>query len=384
MSDIKTLSAPVAPGGTIGILGGGQLGRMLALAAARLGLKTHIYSDEADAPAFQVSDAHTSARYDDEAALAKFAQGCDAITFEFENIPEAAVVFLAARKSVNPSARALAPTQDRLLEKKLAVSLGLKTAPFFDIASADDAAAALAKLDGRGILKTRRFGYDGKGQAKVSSADEARAGAAAFKGAPAILEGFVNFAFEASVIGARGADGEFTAYDPPENIHQDHILRRSIVPGRLTMAQVEGAKGIAKTIAEALDYVGVFCVELFVMGTGELLVNEIAPRVHNSGHWTIEACLTSQFEQHIRAVAGWPLGAPARHSDAVMENIIGDEAADWQSLAGEGGALHLYGKSEIRAGRKMGHITWLKRAAHNRAASPARRALPRAEVRGPR
>jgi 5-(carboxyamino)imidazole ribonucleotide synthase len=360
MSDAKILQAPVPPGGTIGILGGGQLGRMLALAAARLGLKTHIYSDEAGAPAFQVCAAHTSARYDDEMALAKFADSCDAISFEFENIPEAAVSFLAARKPVSPSARALSPTQDRFAEKSLAVSLGLKTAPFFAVDSADDAAKAFARLEGRGVMKTRRFGYDGKGQAKVSSAEEARQASASFKSAPSILEGFVDFAFEASVIAARGRDGAFAAYDPPENIHEHHILRRSLVPGRLNVAQAEAAKAIARQIGEALDYVGVFCVELFVMQDGALLVNEIAPRVHNSGHWTLEACLTSQFEQHIRAIAGWPLGPATRHSDAVMENIIGEEAADWQALAAKGGALHLYGKSEIRKGRKMGHVTWLK------------------------
>jgi 5-(carboxyamino)imidazole ribonucleotide synthase len=356
----ERVATPVAPGGTIGILGGGQLGRMLALAAARLGLKAHIYADDADAPAFQVAAAHTRATFDDKIALAKFAAICDAITFEFENIPEAAVSYLAALKPVHPSANALAPTQDRFAEKSLAVSLGLKTASFFAVNSGDDAAEAFAGLGGHGVMKTRRFGYDGKGQARVSSAEEAARAFFAFKSAPSILEGFVDFAFEASVIAARGQDGRFAAYDPPENFHEHHILRRSTVPGRLSTAQIDEAKTIAKTIGDALDYVGVFCVELFVTKSGKLLVNEIAPRVHNSGHWTLEACLTSQFEQHIRAVAGWPLGPVTRHSDAVMENIIGAEAADWQALAATGGALYLYGKSEIRQGRKMGHITRLK------------------------
>ena len=361
MSEAKRLTAPIAPGGRIGILGGGQLGRMLALAAARLGLKTHIYSDEDDAPAFQVATAHTRAAFDDKAALAEFAGTCDAITFEFENIPEAAVTHLATLKPVNPSARALAPTQDRLAEKNLAAALGLGTAPFFAINSGDDATEAFAKIGGsRGVMKTRRFGYDGKGQSKVASAEDASHAFLAFKSAPAILEGFVDFAFEASVIAARGRDGAFAAYDPPENLHEHHILRRSTVPGRLSANQIDEAKSIARKIGDALDYVGVFCVELFVTKSGELLANEIAPRVHNSGHWTLEACLTSQFEQHIRAVAGWPLAPVTRHSDAVMENIIGEEAADWQTLAAKGGALHLYGKSEIRPGRKMGHITWLK------------------------
>ena len=210
-----------------------------------------------------------------------------------------------------------------------------------------------------GILKTRRLGYDGKGQAKVASADAAAAAFERFKGAPAILEGFVDFAFEASVVAARGADGAFAAYDPPENAHENHILRRSTVPGRLTRAQSDEAKAIAREIAEALDYVGVLAVELFVTQDGALLVNEIAPRVHNSGHWTIEACACSQFEQHIRAVAGWPLGDPTRHADAVMENVIGAEADAWESLA-RGGALHLYGKKEAKPGRKMGHVTRLK------------------------
>jgi 5-(carboxyamino)imidazole ribonucleotide synthase len=350
----------VPPGGTIGILGGGQLGRMLALAAARLGLKAHIYSDEIDAPAFQVVAAKTFARYDDAKALAAFASACDAITFEFENVPAATVGILGWHKPIFPGARALATAQDRFDEKNFVTDLGLKTAPFASVESASDAESAIAKTGTPAILKTRRFGYDGKGQAKVSNAADVVNAFHAFKDAPCILEGFVHFAYEASVIAARGRDGSFAAYDPPENFHADHILRRSTVPSRLTHAQSNDAKTIAKRIADALDYVGVLGVELFVETDGALLVNEIAPRVHNSGHWTIEACLVSQFEQHIRAVAGWPLGDPARHSDAVMENLIGEDARDWQTLAKNGGALHLYGKSEIRAGRKMGHVTRLK------------------------
>ncbi|HEY2069117.1 MAG TPA: 5-(carboxyamino)imidazole ribonucleotide synthase [Rhizomicrobium sp.] len=360
MSEPKRLLAPVPPGGTIGILGGGQLGRMLAMAAARLGLKAHIYSDEANAPAFQVCDAHTYAKYDDRAALQKFAEACDAITLEFENIPEVTVALLSELRPMNPGALALATAQDRLAEKTLAQKLGLKTAPFFAIDRREDAASAFAKLGSDGVMKTRRFGYDGKGQAKVTSADGAANAFASFKSTPSILEGFVDFAFEASVIAARAADGTFAAFDPPENHHEHHILRRSTVPGRLTAAQTEEAKAIARKIGEALDYVGVFCVELFVAKDGALLVNEIAPRVHNSGHWTIEACITSQFENHIRAIAGWPLGSTERHSDAVMENLIGEEVANWKKLATNGAALHLYGKSQIRAGRKMGHVTWLK------------------------
>ncbi len=218
---------------------------------------------------------------------------------------------------------------------------------------------SFAKLGGRGVLKTRRLGYDGKGQFKVASAEEAAAALAAFKHPPSILEAFVDFEFEASIVAARGRDGSFAAYDPPENAHENHILRRSLVPGRLNEAQARGAEKIARTIAEALGYVGVVAVELFVAKDGALLVNEIAPRVHNSGHWTIEACAVSQFEQHIRAIAGWPLGDATRHADAMMENILGEEAAAWRSYAGRTGALHLYGKSEIRPGRKMGHFTTL-------------------------
>jgi 5-(carboxyamino)imidazole ribonucleotide synthase len=360
MSDVKRLSTPVPPGGTIGILGGGQLGRMLAMAAARLGLKVHIYSDVDDAPAFQVCDAHTVAAYEDEAALAKFASVCDAVTYEFENVPANAASVLATIKPTNPNAKALAVAQDRFDEKSFATNLGLKTAPFAAVNSADDAATVFAKIGGPAVLKTRRLGYDGKGQAKVKSAEECKAAFASFKSVPSILEGFVSFDFEASVVAVRGADGTFAAYDPAENAHENHILARSTVPARLTKQQVENAKTIAKKIADALDYVGVLGVELFVQKDGTLLVNEIAPRVHNSGHWTIEACIVSQFENHIRAVAGWPLGSTERHSDAVMENLIGEQAADFEALAAKGGGLHLYGKSEIRAGRKMGHVTYLK------------------------
>jgi 5-(carboxyamino)imidazole ribonucleotide synthase len=329
---------------------------MLSLAAARLGLKTCIYNDAPDAPAFQVTQQALTAPYDDLNMLAGFAEVCDAVTFEFENLPAHAIAHLAERVPVNPGAHALAITQDRLSEKTFVEKLGLKTAPFFEVSSAEQAREAFARLNGRGIIKTRRFGYDGKGQAKVASADEAVKAFESFKGAPAILEGFVDFSYEASVVAARGAGGAFAAYDPPENEHENHILRRSTVPSRLSAAQVEESKTIARKIGEALDYVGVFAVELFVGKDGALLVNEIAPRVHNTGHWTIEACACSQFEQHIRAVAGWPLGNPARHADAVMENIIGAEADAWESLS-KSGALHLYGKAEARLGRKMGHIT---------------------------
>ena len=355
----RALHRPVPPGNTIGILGGGQLGRMLALAAARLGLKTHIYSDEADAPAFQVATTHTHAAYDDGASLCDFAAVCDAITFEFENVPSATIALLGREKPANPNARALEVAQERYAEKTFIAGLGMKTAAFARADDLEEARVALELIGAPAILKSRRLGYDGKGQARVGTVDDLPGAIASLKGAPAILERFVDFAFEASVIAARGGDGSFAAYDPSENLHARHILRRSTVPARLSEVQIREAQGIARTIAELLGYVGVLCVELFVTKDGALLVNEIAPRVHNSGHWTLEACATSQFEQHIRAIAGWPLADPLRHSNAIMENIIGEEARDWLARASCGGALHLYGKSEIRAGRKMGHVTQL-------------------------
>jgi 5-(carboxyamino)imidazole ribonucleotide synthase len=359
MSEIKRLTAPVPPGGTIGILGGGQLGRMLSLAAARLGLKTHIYCHDAKSPAFQVADRHTCGEFDNPIAVQAFAETCDAVTFEFENVPAATIELIAHVKPVNPGAKALRFTQDRLEEKTFVQSLGLSTAPFFAVASDDDARRSFAALGGPGVLKTRRLGYDGKGQIKVKSADEAVTAITSFRDAPSVLEAFIDFEFEASIVAAHGQDGSFAAYDPPENSHENHILRRSVVPSRLSEAQAQEAKAIARTIAKALDYVGVLAVELFVCRDGTLLINEIAPRVHNSGHWTLEACAVSQFEQHIRAVAGWPLGDPVRHADAVMENILGEEATDWLHFANRHGALHLYGKREIRSGRKMGHFTTL-------------------------
>ncbi len=359
MSQIKKLTAPVAPGGTIGILGGGQLGRMLALAAARLGLKTHVYCHDPKAPAFQVCDHHTVGEFDDLAAVARFAGTCDVVTFEFENVPAATVEHVARSTPISPNAAALRITQDRFEEKGFVDSLGLRTAIFAEVNTEVGARAAVKLVGGSGVMKTRRMGYDGKGQTRVTSADEAASTIKSFNYAPSILEAFVDFSYEASVVAARGTDGSFAAYDPPENIHENHILRRSLVPGRLTEAQATEAKSIARTISQTLDYVGVLAVELFVCRDGTLLVNEIAPRVHNSGHWTLEACAVSQFEQHIRAVAGWPLGDPARHADAVMTNILGEEAADWRVFSKVPGALHLYGKSEMRPGRKMGHFTTL-------------------------
>jgi len=359
VSTSAALRAPLAPGANIGIVGGGQLGRMLALAAARLGFKTHVYSDESESCAFYVANATTRAQYDDQRALEKFARDCDVVTFEFENVPDATAHFLTDHVPVAPNARSLVIAQDRFLEKSFLAELGIATAGFRQVVNEVEASEAFRALGGPAVLKTQRMGYDGKGQRIVNSAPEAVSAFSAFRRVPCILEKFVEFAFEASVVAARSRDGRFAAYDPPKNEHEHHILRRSTVPAPLPAAKSQEAVVIAKRIAEKLDYIGVLGVELFVGKDGGLIVNEIAPRVHNSGHWTIEACVTSQFEQHIRAVAGWPLGEPQRHSDAVMENIIGKEVHDWLALAKQPAGLHLYGKRDARPGRKMGHITRL-------------------------
>jgi 5-(carboxyamino)imidazole ribonucleotide synthase len=360
----------IEPNGTIGILGGGQLGRMLAMAAARLGLNCHIYCPEKDAPARAVSAATTIGSYTDAAALERFGRAVGAVTYEFENVPAQTVEILTrAGVSVAPGAKALAVAQDRLVEKEFACSLGAGTAPFEAVDSADDLAAALKRLGAPAILKTRRLGYDGKGQTLIRTIGdtektwrEATEKAWTEIGArPAILEGFVDFDFEISVIGARSASGEIALYDPPRNEHQNGILRRSTVPSGASGATTRAASAITKKMLEALGYVGVIGVEFFVLKDSSVAVNEFAPRVHNSGHWTTDACAISQFEQHIRAVAGWPLGLTARHSDAVMENLLGDETERWETLAREPqSAIHLYGKRDAAPGRKMGHVTHIK------------------------
>ncbi len=342
-------------GATIGILGGGQLGRMLSVAASRLGLKTHIFEPGANPPAGDVAHAVTTAAYTDEAALKAFAGAVDVITYEFENIPTSALDTLEALKPIHPNRKALATSQDRLTEKAFLHSLGLKTAPFADIPDAAALNSALATIGAPAILKTRTLGYDGKGQARLMSPDDAPKAFAAMAGAPAILEGFVNFSHEVSVIAARNPDGAVACYDPGENLHADGILRTTTVPARLTGGQRTDAVLLAGQILNALDYVGVMGVELFVTPQG-LIVNEIAPRVHNSGHWTQNGCTIDQFEQHIRAVAGWPLGDGTRHSNVTMENLIGGDMDKVPEAAMTGAAIHLYGKADIKPGRKMGHI----------------------------
>lgn len=349
------MNNPLPVGATIGILGGGQLGRMLAVAAARLGLKTHIFEPGANPPAADVAAAVTTAAYDDLQALTAFGSAVDVITYEFENIPTSALDLLEKLAPIHPGRHALATSQDRLTEKKFLQDLGLQTAPFADVANVQDMAIAMDKIGTPSILKTRRLGYDGKGQARIMSPDDADQALSDMAGAPAILEGFVNFSHEVSVIGARSPDGAVSCYDPGENVHQDGILSTTTVPAKLTPGQRTDAVLIAARILNALDYVGVMGVELFVTPQG-LIVNEIAPRVHNSGHWTQNGCTICQFEQHIRAVAGWPLGDGSRHSDVVMENLIGDDMARVPELAKTDAAIHLYGKAEVKAGRKMGHV----------------------------
>tara|TARA_R110002051_G_scaffold91647_1_gene161366 strand:+ start:27744 stop:28802 length:1059 start_codon:yes stop_codon:yes gene_type:complete len=344
---------------TIGILGGGQLGRMLSVAASRLGLKTHIFEPSANPPAAHVADKTTTASYDDHAALQAFAASVDVITFEFENIPTSALDLLETLRPIHPPRGALATSQDRLVEKTFLQGLGLQTAPFADVQSADDLAKALETIGTPAILKTRQMGYDGKGQSRIMSPADAPAALADMAGSPAILEGFISFSHEVSVIGARSENGAVSCFDPGENLHVNGILRTTTVPAKLTPSQRTDAVLIAARILNALDYVGVMGLELFVTPQG-LIVNEIAPRVHNSGHWTQNGCAIDQFEQHIRAVAGWPLGDGSRHSDVVMENLIGDDTNRLPDLAKTNAAIHLYGKTDVKEGRKMGHVNHIK------------------------
>lgn len=353
---------PLQPGATIGFLGGGQLGRMMALAAARLGLKAHIYAPAGDNPAFDVAAAHTVAAYEDEAALSRFAAQVDVVTYEFENVPARTAEVIGARHPVLPGPRALATSQDRLVEKDFVRALGIDTAPYRAVDDGGALARAVAAIGRPAILKTRRFGYDGKGQTAVRAGADLGAVFRGLGGAPCILEGMVPFEKEVSVVAARGHEGQFAAYDLCENVHEHHILARTLAPAAATAQTQARAVEIARAIAEALDYVGVLAVELFLVREGDeerLLVNEIAPRVHNSGHWTLDGAVTSQFEQHIRAIAGWPLGSTRRHGARVeMTNLIGDQMERWPTLLAEPGAMpQFYGKAETRAGRKMGHVT---------------------------
>jgi 5-(carboxyamino)imidazole ribonucleotide synthase len=352
--------APLPPGSTIGILGGGQLGRMLAVAASRLGLKSHVYSDEDYAPAFDVAAEATVAPYTDTQALARFARAVGVVTCEFENVPAASLEAAGRAAPVFPPPMSFAVAQDRLAEKDFVAGLGIGVAPYAAVESLDDLRAGLARVKLPALIKTRRLGYDGKGQALIRDASEAESAWATIGRVPAVLEGVVLFEREISVIAVRGQDGALGLYDPVKNRHENGILAISRVPAAISASTAFEARRIAGAIAEALGHVGVIAVEMFERADGGLLVNEFAPRVHNSGHWTLDACAVSQFENHVRAIAGWPLGDTARHSDAVMTNLIGADVEQWRTLTAEPGtAVHLYGKAEARPGRKMGHYTRL-------------------------
>ncbi len=357
--------APLPPGSVIGMLGDGQLGRMAALAAARLGYRCHVFGPGADGPAHQVTNRSTVAAYDDEAALAAFADAVDVVTFEFENVPAATAAFLAERRPVRPGPQVLRICQNRLREKDFLASIGVATTRYAEVRDPDGLRRALRDLGAPAVLKTTEFGYDGKGQALVraeSAAEAAWAEIASHAAEPVgILEAFVDFRLELSVVVARSLDGHIATYVPVENQHRNHILDQTIAPARIPQDAADRAEAYARRIAEALDLVGVIAVEMFLTTDGRVVVNELAPRPHNSGHWTLDACATSQFEQQVRAVCGLPLGSTERLADAVMKNLLGEEANRWPEILAEPGArLHLYGKAEARPGRKMGHVTKLQ------------------------
>ena len=349
------------PGDTIGILGGGQLGRMLAMAAARLGLRCRVFSPDPDSPAFDVVLNATCAEYADVEALELFASDVDLITYEFENVPAAAALVLSARRPILPYRNILETTQDRLAEKDFVTRLGIGTADYADVGSAASLRAAIARIGLPAVLKTRRFGYDGKGQAIMHAGDDPDRVWEELGTKSAILEAFVPFEREISVVAARSADGQVECFDVTENEHRDHILKFSRVPAAIPETLAAQARDVAERIASALNYVGVLAVEMFVLTDGagsRVLVNEIAPRVHNSGHWTLDGASISQFEQHIRAIAGWPLGKPVRHGEVTMTNLIGEEIDTYrQWLTVPGATVHIYGKGQPRPGRKMGHVT---------------------------
>jgi 5-(carboxyamino)imidazole ribonucleotide synthase len=355
------MTAPLPPGSTIGIIGSGQLGRMAALAAARLGYRVHVFSPESDSPTEQVAAAATVADYTDLAALEAFARSVDVVTFEFENIPADSVRVLTDLIPVRPSWRVLDVAQDRISEKRFFTEIGIATAPWAEIASAADLTREVARIGRPAVLKTTRLGYDGKGQIKIAADTDLDRAWAAMGGAVSVLEGFIDFAGEISVIVARGLDRRIAAFEPAWNVHTNHILDTTTVPAPIGPDLSRAAVAVACKAAEALELVGLLAVEMFVTRDGRILANEMAPRPHNSGHWTIDACVTDQFEQFIRAVCGLPLGDPDRHSDAVMTNLIGDDVNDWLAILSDPDAkLHLYGKAEARSGRKMGHVTRIR------------------------
>ena len=354
--------APLAPGSTIGILGGGQLGRMLSQAASRLGFNVVVLDPEENSPAGRVSQGQIVAAYDDPTGLMVLGQTCQAVTFEFENVPATSVERLVQGGAVvAPGPKALAVAQDRVDEKTFLNSVGATTVDFVAVDSLDDLLVGLERLGVPALLKTRRDGYDGKGQIWVRSTAMAADAWNAIGERPSILEAKAPFLRELSVIAARGRDGAIAVYPLGENIHKGGVLKTTLAPAAVDAKTEKRARAIAKAILEGLDYVGVLGVELFDLGDGRLLVNEIAPRVHNTGHWTQDGCVCDQFEQHIRAIAGWPLGPTTAHARVEMTNLLGDEVEQWKTLAGKADArLHLYGKAEARPGRKMGHVNRVK------------------------
>ncbi len=354
------MTQALAPTSRIGILGGGQLGRMLALSAARMGLDVVIFDPEPDCPASRVAAETVTAAYEDLDAVATFAASVDAVTYEFENVPAETAAAAAKHAPLRPGAMALDVAQDRLTEKTFLNDHDAATVAFRPVSTLQELQTAISELGLPAILKTRRFGYDGKGQAVIREMADAEDALAAMKGQPAILEAFADFTHELSIVAARGLDGEVRAYPLSENRHSDGILRESLAPAQVSDDTRATALGMATRVLDALDYVGVMGMELFALKDGSLLVNEIAPRVHNTGHWTQDACTVCQFEQHIRAVAGWPLGDPAPHASARMVNLIGHDADAWEDwLKTPNAVLHLYGKRETREGRKMGHVNVL-------------------------
>lgn len=354
MSNSRT---PIAPGSVIGIVGGGQLGRMTAVAAAELGYRVHVFTPEANSPTEQVCEKAFVASYDDAAAIEAFGKSVDVITFEFENIPAETVRNLGQFAPVRPGWKCLEICQDRVKEKTFANDLGIETAPWKAVRSAAELADAIQEIGAPAILKTATLGYDGKGQVRIHPETDPAVAWALLGADIGVLEGFVDFTLEVSVITARRPNGDMASFDVVENRHKDGILDVTIAPAAISEALADKARGIAQTLTEAMGMVGLLAVEMFVTTDGHIVVNEMAPRPHNSGHWTQDGCTTSQFEQFVRAVTGLPLGSTVRHSDAVMKNLIGHDADPWLDIVtNPDNKLHLYGKAEARAGRKMGHI----------------------------